>query len=307
MKTYKNKRTQEIMTYRDGCMIVDRSVIEGKPDLDCWEEVIEKNYEIISILGKITESLYVLNRETGLYSNKALFKNFSAHELLKKDCEINSIERLSDGVVFTIGDRVRISKLKHDGSFVISEFYFDRTNTNLLCGGVIAGNGHVNITKIEHSAIPLFKTEDGVDIFEGDAYWCVNTAPHLWSIFQQTAKERTKLNKTVIAFKDVNLAQKYFDKNKPLFTTSDGVEIFLGDTCWVVSKEYNFQIANYRINNIDMFHIPAKNWYFSKKKKAEEYITMNKPCLSLNDIKSAINLHTVQLGNLQELIKTKII
>ena len=45
-----------------------------------------------------------------------------------------------------------------------------------------------------------FTTEDGVDIFEGDSYWCVNTAPHLWSLFEQTAKERTMLNKTVRAF-----------------------------------------------------------------------------------------------------------
>jgi|TARA_R110000822_G_scaffold6851_13_gene28696 hypothetical protein len=42
MKTYKNKKTGETMTYKDGLMMVDICVIEGKPDSDFWEEVVEK-------------------------------------------------------------------------------------------------------------------------------------------------------------------------------------------------------------------------------------------------------------------------
>jgi len=239
MKTYKNKRTQKIMTYRDGCMIVDRSVIEGKPDLDCWEEVIEKNYEILSYYQEsIVHGKYVyINTHTNWDTIKS------------QGYKINSVRVLSSGVVFTIGDRVRISKLKHDGSFVISEFYFDCTNTNLLCGGVIAGNGHVNITKIEHSAIPIFKTEDGVDVFEGDSVYWVLKYDDVCKILVPT-----KINK--------------LHRN-------------------LLKNEYSF----YKI--------------FSTEEKAEEYIAMSKPCLSLNDIKLAINLYPNQLTTLQELIKTK--
>lgn len=68
---------------------------------------------------------------------------------------------------------------------------------------------------------PLFKTEQGTKIFEGDSYWCVNTAPHLWSIFEQTAKERTQLNKTVLAFDTEKDAQRYIDDHKPLFTKTE--------------------------------------------------------------------------------------
>src|SRR5690606_33107946 len=90
----------------------------------------------------------------------------------KYDVKIYSIKRLSDGEVFTIGDKVRISKLQHDGSFTIDEFYFDCNNDKLLCNGKCTGNGHVSITKIEHCKKPLFTTEDGVEMFEGDTfYW----------------------------------------------------------------------------------------------------------------------------------------
>ncbi|MAX51456.1 MAG: hypothetical protein CMH22_05710 [Methylophaga sp.] len=98
-----------------------------------------------------------------------------------------------------------------------------------------------------------------------------------------------------------------------LFTTEDGVDVFEGNSCWVVSKEYNYQIANYKINNIDVFYIPAKNWYFSTKKAAEEYVLYNKPCLSLNDVMSQTSwqAHGKQYNftwqeKLKKLVKSKI-
>lgn len=72
---------------------------------------------------------------------------------------------------------------------------------------------------------PLFVTEDGVKVFEGSTYYCVNTAPHLWSLFEQTAKERTKLNKTVKAFSTEQLAQTYINRNRPRLSIEDCLKI----------------------------------------------------------------------------------
>lgn len=75
---------------------------------------------------------------------------------------------------------------------------------------------------------------------------------------------------------------------QPLFTTEDGVEIFNNQT-----KVFEIQLINYYLNsNIPLrccnkligseSRYPTK--VFSTKEKAEEYILMNKPCLSVNDI-----------------------
>lgn len=39
MKTFKHKINGQIMTYKDGCMMIDRCVVEGEPDLNYWEEI----------------------------------------------------------------------------------------------------------------------------------------------------------------------------------------------------------------------------------------------------------------------------
>ncbi len=73
---------------------------------------------------------------------------------------------------------------------------------------------------------PLFTTEDGKDIFEGDTYYCVNTAPHLWSLFEQTAKERTKLNRGVKAFTTKELAEEFLFLKKPLLSLDDLLSVW---------------------------------------------------------------------------------
>jgi hypothetical protein len=67
----------------------------------------------------------------------------------------------------------------------------------------------------------LFKTQEGDDIFEGNTYWCVNTTPHLWSMWEQTSKERTILNKNVLAFSSEISAKNYIKENKPQYSLND--------------------------------------------------------------------------------------
>jgi len=71
---------------------------------------------------------------------------------------------------------------------------------------------------------------------------------------------------------------------KPLFTTEDGVDIYNGTNFWNVSIFYilnEFQVTN---DIYPLGFIKDGSKQFSIKEKAEEYILMNKPCISLKEV-----------------------
>lgn len=164
------------------------------------EEVVEKDYEIL-LYQNIHTRVKCKPKES---YNPTLFK-------------IHSIKRLSDGEIFTVGRKVQQPNCKSN-TFTITEFKLDCNNKKMLA---IGNNGGICINKIEHYKQPLFTTEDGVDIFEGDSYCKVNNQS------------------------DYSLV-----------------------TGFIAYGAHN----NYR------------GLKFSTKEAAEEYILMNKPCLSINDI-----------------------
>lgn len=91
------------------------------------------------------------------------------------------------------------------------------------------------------------------------------------------------------------------EEKKVLFVTEDGVEIMDGDKYWNVSTEF-------KINCFDA----DKDWTgrvgtrtFSTEEKAKEYITLNKPCLSVQDLLAAFNIEPDERNNIIELAKNK--
>jgi len=279
-----------------------------------WEEVIEKDYKILSFKHKVSNHIWKNDSQLKdtfcIVDGKAGFTSLEEINRYPKVYEIHSIKRLSDGKIFILGDII-----KHNNNVaypigeltkitIVNDTLFFESNRNYY-------GFNANMCFISKVQQPLFITEDGFPIYQGDTYWCVNTAPHLWSIFQQTAKERTILNKTVIAFKSVDLAQKYIDDNKPkvkLFTTEDGVDIFEGDEVFELIN--NTKI--FRITFLKCTSMTGKNSrkYFSTKEKAREYILMNKPCLSINDFLS-VSYFTVKSKNrtikrLKKLVNSKL-
>lgn len=66
MKTFKHKSNGSTMTYKDGCMKIENLVIEGEPNLDYWEEVVEKIPLLISEDGYDIfegDGVFILNFE----------------------------------------------------------------------------------------------------------------------------------------------------------------------------------------------------------------------------------------------------
>lgn len=177
-----------------------------------WEEIVEKDYEILSIRGNLTGQVYSTDDLPDLEGQYLSCKGKSV---------IWSVKRLSDGEVFTVGDKV-----KHTikcGTFIIEEF--------MLC----------------------------------------------------------KDNYIRVLHKNGSSALKYFETvEECLFTTEDGVDIYDGDMCWCVSKDY-YTMAHYTMGEAASVYLPHVNAYFHSKEKAEEWIRNNKPKYSLRDIEEAMN------------------
>ena len=120
--------------------IIPKWIIENSND---WKEFIEE-FEVLTFI-----------KDNIITSFSKPFNHSYLRVYLAGGYKINSIKRLSDEIEFKLGDNVTISKLQKPVPFIISEFYLDCKDNHLLCNGECCGNGHVNITKIEHYKEPL--------------------------------------------------------------------------------------------------------------------------------------------------------
>ena len=173
--------------------LIFQTEIENNPEF--WEKVIEKDWEILD----------------------------QGYNGLIGKWEIKAVRRKCDGEIFSVGDKLdlraggirKITGISLDDSGV-SEFS-KRSIPWLECGKDYG----TCLDWAVHYKEPILITEDGVEIFEGDNYWCVNTAEHLWSFWQQTARSRTQLNRGVKAFSTKELGERYIEENKPIFSKKD--------------------------------------------------------------------------------------
>ena len=95
---------------------------------------------------------------------------------------------------------------------------------------------------------------------------------------------------------------------KPLFKTEDDVNIFEH------SVYHSVYLPTFEYVGRHIAEIPNNGKYtnrdtcktFSTKEKAEEYVLMHKPCLSINDVLSVGQRVIVDEGKLKQIVKSKI-
>lgn len=274
-----------------GCRTYDWTQIVYYPEF--WEEVIENSFEILSFKqdSGITD-LWTLFREgwsrnvngypvTGPYTTEAIVNN--------KLYNIHSVKRLSDGEIFTIGDRAKTitSQGRHtvtqlsirqkctgrDGKGGYNYDGIDRIWIDWEddCGG----NWLESTEKIKQ---PIFLTHDGKDIFAEDRVWYVNKDNFYYDYI--IAQPEVKFNSEIRAyFLTREAAEDYIKRNKVLFTTEDGVEI---------KKDQIVYVVDGRLTSIDMIsNFKPENYptmkAFSTSKAAEDYLIENKYALSIKD------------------------
>jgi hypothetical protein len=88
-----------------------------------------------------------------------------------------------------------------------------------------------------------------------------------------------------------------------LFTTEDGVDIYEGDEYCTVTEQ--FSIFDFKAGKKHIQSYPNAK-LFSTRKKAEEYVLMNKPCLSIHEIMIAEEKYFLLYYGLKEIVKSKL-
>lgn len=176
-------------------------MIENQPEY--WEEVIEKDYEIISYVAKDNPTNITTKRR-------------GAH-LHEEYWTIHKVKRLSDGEIFTVGDliktpyteRTRILKFKTPEA---NEYFIE------------ISTGFTRLLSLEKVKQPIFLTQDGKDIFVGDRIIWVNKNSLSHGDF--TADYGSLfLSDQVAYFLSAVDAQDYISRNKPRLSIEDCFKI----------------------------------------------------------------------------------
>jgi len=191
-----------------------------------WEKVVEKDWEVQSLKFKFSDEqvLFATIQGNGKYAiaaNRFYGIDYTGGSTLKACLDsgwgVVSVKRLSDGQIFTVGDKVdnvirkniEITKLtlSDDGKYL------------QVWGNFILGmNGWNHLNTITHSKKPLLITEDGVEIFEGDFYSFIYEDKVQTSIAMASAKY-AKIDGYY--FSTIDAACKYLEENKPQYSKKD--------------------------------------------------------------------------------------
>jgi hypothetical protein len=206
-----------------------------------WEEVVEKDYKILSFIN-IDTKIEVILHDNGLYCSTASHSyedqgKLTLEECLSEKClAIYKVKR-SDGEVFTLNDNVclidktkliggKIYYLKIDEDGFGIQIGFDKGNWNY-------------INNIKHSKKPLFTTADGVDIFEGDEYFYVCDSNYFetnfkYRIFEASTDDDGRIldltDESIHRFSTREKAEEYIYWNEPVLSLNEVATIYKGLT-----------------------------------------------------------------------------
>ena len=271
--------------------LIQHDFFEKYPEF--WEEVVEEDYEILSfsqdsgITDLWTKFIGGWSRNINGYPATG---PYTLQEILKNPLyNIHSVKRLSDGEIFTIGDRAKTITSK--GSHTITQFRIRQRCIGRDANGDYTYNGIDEIwidwekdcggnwlESTEKLKQPIFLTHDGKDIFEGDKLWYVNKKNFCY--YYILTSPGTKFCSDIDAyFLTREDAEDYIKRNKVLFITEDGVEIKKDEIVYVVDGGLT---SIDMISNFKPEDYPTRK-AFSTKAAAENYIVQNRYALSIED------------------------
>jgi hypothetical protein len=202
--------------------------IENYPEF--WEEVKSEYPKIIAFKGK--SGMLVKLCDNGRYINKedcGIIGEYTLHEMLyeghcvkSKDLIIYQVQ-VESGEIFTIGDRVEYFKPNPNMSFAIDNFFVREKDEVILARS--KDNIQVEFaTTIVKVKTPIFMSEDGVEMFEGDKYYPVplingeNYFAYTISTYHAvlTNTERDFVNFKY--FSTEQAANNWIEDNKPMYS-----------------------------------------------------------------------------------------
>lgn len=183
IKEYPNspKLNSIVITDDLGQYIIDKPLqifqtteIENFPEF--WQEIGDEYPKILMYRDPTTKELYV-RKDEYFYSTKDTEYKGSITEcfISQKYYEIYQVAKSKDEI-FTIGDRIQHKTVYNKGeitkiNLINDKIYFSTTYNESEMGTALE-----NAIKL---STPLFVTEDGVKIFEGNKVWFVENE-HCW-------------------------------------------------------------------------------------------------------------------------------
>lgn len=209
--------------------------VENNPEF--WEELRDAQKQDYEILTYKRDGGYIVRKDNKGWIMSDCIR-LAESELTKSKYSIHSVRRLSDGEVFTVGDRVAKSKSWEVGTpCVINSFYIksDKFYVELKQGKFTWSYTFKNFYKFQD---PLFTTEDGVDIYEGDYAWVPQKSRLDDEYVINGDIVRFKLCKPqhyyikeqeggVKYFSTKEKAQEYIDYNKPQYSLQQISDAYL--------------------------------------------------------------------------------
>lgn len=185
-----------------------------------WAKVVERNYEIL-------EKFQTLNGAKYIYGND----HFNWEYILARDYPISKVKRLSDGQIFTIGDKI---EYKVGG-------YWAWSSREAITGFRVRNDREIIIIcldNVEWAGLsdtvrkfvnPLFITEDGVGVYEGDKAWFVDPSD-VYSVCSTTISSRQTFrgrnDGDLYLFSTKELAEKFAIDNMPQYSKVQVVAMF---------------------------------------------------------------------------------
>lgn len=268
------------------CMKCNPSENEAQRDwasLTSYIKIKPKEWEILEYISKTKNC--IVGPKSDLLENGAW--------------DINTVMYIPTKEVFEIGSHTSkglITKIESIGSAPNQDIWIHTTIGMVTCAWTL-GKG----IKLQSKK-------------ESEIEWRAKNAQRLAQMHKDSMEMRIR------AFHEK--AQNY--KRKPLFITEDGKSIFLDDPFWVAhDNKFGVSYMQWTVNprciyaRDLVYDIAASkkygNIYFYSKESAEEYILMNKPCLSINDLisidaqfpKGKDGIH-LTFGGLRNLVRSKI-
>jgi hypothetical protein len=151
---------------------------------------------------------------------------------------------------------------------------------------ILTWEGEEGLVKMEHWSIYSVKR-----LFDGEVFSLNDKITSAFAkyyihrisvikdiLFVDGLKDLSKPDGSRIHFRLANIKKADY-----LFTTKDGEEIYEKDNYCAVFYDFKYleqeAIKNYKLDNA--------HWRFSTKETAQEFILLNKPCLSVTDVMNA--------------------
>lgn len=207
--------------------ITNVSILDHFKNSFYWKEVTKKeyeaqflDYEILSF--KSSTSIVLYNRDTQLKDTycqiDGKYPFYTLEECLANKWTIHSVKRLSDGEIFTVGDKIT-GKSKYNCT--INTIELNPDYPQIMFNRFDEG---IDLINAKHIKKLLFKTEDDVDIFEGDKVYFINTTNQRFNI--DICLEADLYKSHLLYFSTKEKAEEYIWRNKECLSYENVLRIY---------------------------------------------------------------------------------